>query len=167
MKKYILLLLISFISGGIYQAQISLERQLIGTTGNISTQGSLSLSASSGEPLASFLSSGMLSLSQGFQQADGMSVGITAQFPPLEYQVFPNPTSGEIRIEIFSNQAPELGVEVFDIGGRSCGISAHPQRIDDRFVFELDLSQLSAASYVLIILQSGAPIHSIRVEKID
>jgi hypothetical protein len=147
--------------------QLALERQLIGTTGNVSSQGSLSLSASTGEPFVTYLVNGSLSLSQGFQQADGMPVGVDEPLLELKYDVYPNPTAGKVIIDISTDKPLKLGVEVFDLNGQSCGISSEPIWIQDKHAFELDLTSLSDANYFLVLQQEGKNIKAIQIQKIN
>lgn len=165
MKKYIIFLLISLCLGGISRAQLSLERQLIGTTGNASSQGSVTLSASVGEPMVRDLTSGSISLSQGFQQADEVAVGVDEPLIELTYQVFPNPTQGKVRVDITVDKPMEIGIEIFDIHGRSCGIRSAPQWIQKQASFDMDLTPLSSATYLLVLMQDGNNIKAIRIEK--
>ena len=162
-----ILLLALWLSCQLAYGQLSIERQLIGVTGNESQSGSLSLSASIGETVVAYATSGTLSLSQGFQQADEQPVGIGEERFELRFDVFPNPTDGVIWIQLETEKALLFEAEIYDLQGKSCGITWAEKRIQGKEKITLDLSALSAANYLLIFRQAGKNIHVVRIIKTE
>ncbi len=145
--------------------QLSLERQLIGSTGNDSQSGTISLSSSLGEVAVSFSSSGTISLSEGFQQADEMAVGLEGESFEFSYDIFPNPTSGKLYVHITSDQPLLMKVEIYDLHGKSCGIQSPEQWVQGRQSLQLDLEELSTATYLLAFISGGKIFRVVRIVK--
>ena len=79
------------------------------------------------------------------------SVGITEPAQTLNLKVYPNPTTGELRIvnETLQRQADCIHVQIFDIYGRKVGINTQvlPENTENEIV--IDISHLPNGMYFL------------------
>ncbi len=166
MKNLIITLL--FILPLISQAQLSLERQVIGATGNYSTAGTISLSATVGEPVVTTAVSGTLTLTQGFQQAEtSFSDGVDDLHQWLvDYSLYPNPTQDQLILELNTEVPMQLDLEVYDVLGRSVGISVEDWQVKGVDEKTLDLKNLAVGAYLLVLKDhDGKVLHTFKVEK--
>ena len=109
MKKIILLSL--FLVPLISTAQ-SLEREIIGTAGNSSTN----LSWTIGEPVTKTLTDGTIALTQGFHQGALTVTGIDKKtFLSYGVDVYPNPVKNTLTIETEKTGIP---YQLMDINGK-------------------------------------------------
>lgn len=166
MKNLIITLL--FILPLISQAQLSLERQVIGATGNYSTAGTISLSATVGEPVVTTAVSGTLTLTQGFQQAEtSFSDGVDDLHQWLvDYSLYPNPTQDQLILELTTEVPMQLDLEVYDVLGRSVGISVEDWQVKGVEKITLSLQDLASGAYFLVLKdQTGEIVKSFKLEK--
>jgi hypothetical protein len=127
MNKYIPFLLLLFL-GPWLSAQLSLERQVVGSLGQSFFGTDLQLSATAGEAAVTTESAAGILLTQGFHQAepeDLTSVQIVAE--TLTYlAAYPNPAGGQFWVEVTTPSAQHLNLEVLDgTGRRLSSVSQH------------------------------------------
>ena len=78
----------------------SLSPFVISSSGNYSQGGNISLSSTTGEStLISTFSSGSSILTQGFQQPNDASVGVSSPENPISIIWYPNPAGGLLSLE--------------------------------------------------------------------
>ncbi len=116
MKKYIFWILLS----GVFQSTAqSLDRTVVASGGTFSQGTGISLSSTVGEIATSTLTAATSILTQGFQQPDGLFVGIVdAGTGKLSYLAFPNPVHSELTLELNSSKNSELVITLHDMLGR-------------------------------------------------
>ena len=166
MKKLITTLL--FLLPLVCYAQLSLERQVIGSTGNYSTAGTISLSATVGEPVVTTAVSGTLTLTQGFQQAEAsFSDGVDDLHQWLvDYSLYPNPTQDQLTLELNTEVPMQLDLEVYDVLGRSVGISVEDWQVKGADKTTLSLQDLASGAYLLVLKEGdGRVLHTFKIEK--
>ncbi len=151
MKKHIIILVTNLLLCLIMNAQ-SLERQVISTTGNYSTATDIQLSSTVGELMIETFISGSVIFTQGFQQADDNIVAVSGPVIVLDYKIYPNPTKDRIFLNLSSDKQLNLSLRLVDMTGRSTGIGVEDIQVNGYIEQELDLSPLTAGTYLLQIL---------------
>jgi hypothetical protein len=97
----------------------SIERSVIGSTGNTSSGGGLTLTATIGEAAVDTYSTGSFTLTQGYQQADNSSSSVDEITVDVNYKLYPNPTDGQANLELETlNSSLEGSVFVYSVDGR-------------------------------------------------
>lgn len=148
------------------QAQVSLERQVVATTGTQSTSGNVAISSTVGEAVPTYLISGSLSLSQGFQQADLGSVGIEElQEIVVDYTIYPNPTADQLHIRFQTEKAASLQVRLYDMQGRSLEGYSRDLKGNGLLETSFSLANLPSAVYMVSILDAEGQLlisHKVR-----
>ena len=120
MKKPVLLVFTLIIFSGFSKAQ-SISPSVISTSGAFFSNGSGMLSATIGEmSMVETYNSGTSILTQGFQQAFDFVNSIDHPQVPNEntINIFPNPASGNITIEVLQVSGGEWEVSIFDAIGK-------------------------------------------------
>ena len=167
--KTITCLLAVLLSSFVVYAQPSLERQVIGATGNFSTAGNISLSSTVGETVVRTAISGSLVLTQGFQQPDGgASVGINDPLSLLvHYTVARNPTSEIMHVTLSTDKPLQVGLVVFDMRGRQVPVPEQQLLVNGTEETDLDLRALADGIYQLALKdESGAIFKSFKIQKV-
>ena len=142
----------------------TLSRSVLGTTG--STQDQLSYTV--GETVIQTAEAMDTLLTQGFQQPDVLSgtfvdplMGLTA------YVLYPNPTSGNLSLELTTEGRREFSAEIVDVHGR---IVLAPLKlvVETQSVTTFDVSHLATAGYVLLLRnREERVVKGIRFQKVD
>lgn len=168
MKTIILLLTSCLFVTLSASAQVSLERQVIGSTGNFSTSSTMQLSSTVGEAVTQTLISGTLVLTQGFQQAD-RNYWQTGTEDLLElvvsYEVFPNPTSDLLTVRLESEKLVQLQLQLFDLSGKKLAGFEKQLSGQGQLESQFSLSSLSEGIYLLTFLDAEGQVlisHKIR-----
>lgn len=152
---YTLFTLCLFSVGFFAQAQVTLERQVIASTGNQSTAGNVALSSTVGEAVPTYLISGSLTLSQGFQQADLGTVGIEElQEVVVDYTIFPNPTADLLYIRFQTEKTASLEIRLIDMHGRALEGFSRQLTGSGQLETSFSLASLPAAIYMVSILDA-------------
>ena len=125
--KSIIIITILVINASLAFAQITVKRQLIGSTGGSISSSNIDMSLSLGEPLTETISqiSGNLFLLQGFQQPYPIHgpVGLDQLFQYIvSYKIFPNPSKDYLFVEISSDKQINLRIRLTNLLGQEIGI---------------------------------------------
>jgi hypothetical protein len=166
MKHVLILLICTFLlSAGLAQ---SLERQVIGVTGNYSESPDLQLSATVGEmAVVSFLG-GQIHLLQGFQQP-GITVlpGIGELMDAMiDYRIWPNPTTGIVNFSFTTDQIISLSLYVTDMQGRVVWQAPGDLSVVGGRAYQADLGYLPSGMYLLTVSEPLSGAHRIfKIEK--
>ena len=151
------------------QAQ-SLERQVIGASGDFSTASWGSLSSTTGEAMTIKLSSTSLILTQGFQQPQTFGVGIKDYSKGIdEIQIFPNPAEDKINIHIRSYTSNNKNlITFFDLIGQKITLPFVSENTDNQTSFVYDIKQLAPATYFISITNGqGTLLNTFKFTKIN
>ncbi|MDB4286326.1 T9SS type A sorting domain-containing protein [bacterium] len=142
------LILLSFLP---VQAQLSLERQVLAAGGDVMRGNTLVTSATLGETATLTLSSQNLTLTQGFQQPwtlVGTPVEETLRSESFT-AVYPNPTSGEVTVDINGISDEDVHILLTDILGRPVAEEIHVYKGEDLRRCTLDLTSLPSGFYLV------------------
>jgi hypothetical protein len=102
-------------------AQVTLERQVVGSLGQQAATAEIQVSSTVGEANVTTLRSGNVLLTQGFQQAepeDLTGVDFVPEFLD-ELSAYPNPADGAFRIRLTSLTTRDITADVVDVNGRT------------------------------------------------
>jgi hypothetical protein len=153
MKRLIILICLAFGLTAMLKAQ-SLERAVLSSLGAYMTGTQVNLSTTVGQAAHQTLS-GTLTLTQGFQQPDEAgSVGLEKELPfALDYRVYPNPTAGPLRIELHSDRALTVRLQIWDLQGRAVSVPVETMALFPGGWNEvrMDLGQQTAGHYLLML----------------
>jgi hypothetical protein len=107
-------------------AQVTLERQVIGSLGQQASTAEIQVSSTVGEASVTTLRSGNVLLTQGFQQAEPEDLTGVHFVPELldELSAYPNPANGAFRIRLTSLTTRDITAEVVDVNGRTLAIKS-------------------------------------------
>ncbi|WP_173021392.1 T9SS type A sorting domain-containing protein [Lewinella sp. W8] len=113
-------------------AQVSLERQVVGSLGGYSTSATIQLSATVGEPAVTTLENATIILLQGFQQPEPEDLTGTEYVSELleDLSVFPNPAQGQFWVSFATEESVHsVSLEAVDLTGRTILRRAQVPRI--------------------------------------
>lgn len=149
------------------KAQLSLQRSVIASAGANETGASeLTATWTVGEAVIGKGSDGTILLTHGFQYPNEISLSIKHFEPNLDLTVYPNPTRGEVFIDVNASKAMTLRYSLYDLNGREIPLPDNTQQVEGHGQKRLDLTHLANATYLLVITgQSGQPLASIRIIK--
>jgi Secretion system C-terminal sorting domain len=152
MKKFQLILFTAGVLPYTALAQVQLERMVIANGGSFLTGPGISLSVTLGEPVTTTAVAASAILTQGFQQPDLISVGISENTTGYSLEAYPNPVSDLLHIEITSDKDMHLLLSVYDLAGRKVlpDIS-HYVTTDIGSRVTINMQSLYAAVYLLKI----------------
>ncbi|MEZ4850497.1 MAG: T9SS type A sorting domain-containing protein [Bacteroidia bacterium] len=149
-------------------AQLSLDRQFVGSSGAIGTAGSLQISNSVGETVIQTKINGSFILTQGMQQADepGSSTALDHLFSEVEYQFYPNPVMDQLFVRLISTKPINLKLAIYDLRGREVWQSVHPLSVHGQLKTQYNMSFLSAGVYTIHVKNiHGITLASAKINK--
>lgn len=140
-----------------------IERQVIGSAGQVFSTGTLSASSTVGEVATLTFAEGNNQLTQGFQQSMDVISAVIDLGSGVGVELFPNPASdfATLRIETESNL--DVRFDLVDISGRL--ISSKRQQLSASVTnHTIDLSQLPSGTYfVRIATPRGSVLKTLKL----
>lgn len=137
----------------------SIEKQVIASTGGVLSNGTYEISATVGETVVETFISGTLTLTQGFQQANGSQTSVEELVVTANYKLYPNPTLGNAILELESvNSDATISLIMYNTIGKliySKTIILQANRIT---TINLDLTNHSNGVYFVNILDSKSTL---------
>lgn len=119
-----------------------------------------------GETVIGNATDGTIFLAQGFQQSNEVNLSIEDFQANLSLSVYPNPTKGEVFVDVDASKAMTLYYTLYDVTGRKMTLLNNTQQVDGHAQKRLDLTHLAEATYLLVITdQSSRSLASIRILK--
>ena len=168
--KYFLVLVLVVISYAGY-TQVSLSQSVIASTGSFYSTSSTNYSYTAGELVVSTQSSGSMVLTQGFHQPLSTSTSTVIQEysdANFSVNVFPNPTSDNISIEITTDQEADLTIEILDVLGKVVGKVKQLNQFVGHSIYQCELSNFSTGLYFIRISSIDDQFNkTVRVQKVD
>ncbi len=158
-----------FFLGCIQASSQSLDRSVLSTGGAYSQATGINLSATIGEIAVTTLTGASSILTQGFQQPDGLFVGIVDPVSgTLSWNAYPNPVSSLLTLELSSAKNEDLVISCHDLLGRMVlPVISTKVIAGERMRVELDVQHLTPAMYLVRILRKDNPqeMETIRIIK--
>ncbi|MEM9258814.1 MAG: T9SS type A sorting domain-containing protein [Bacteroidota bacterium] len=154
-----------FIGTGL-NAQVTLERQVIGSLGQTATTSNFNYAATAGEAVVTTLTTTNLTLTQGFHQAEPEDLTTVHLVPEMlvELVAYPNPATDEFRLQLTSQHTTTLTASVLDINGREVIHKTRPVRSGERTQVPLNAQNWQRGLYLIRITnQEGQLTGSLRV----
>ncbi len=148
----------------------SLERQVIGTAGDYVENGDISLSYTIGEPVIETAITGSIILTQGFQQPDASRTasGVAETGVEVNYNIYPNPATDMLNVQLTSNEKVDLIVELYDMGGKKNMLKTSKFSVEGTSTQQFDVAHLAAAQYMLVLNDvNGQTVRSLTFQKVD
>ncbi len=141
----------------------SISPEVIATAGEHFENGSSQLSWTMGEVMIDTYSAGGNIVTQGFHQTQLTVTSIEESNPfSLDVNVFPNPTSQFLNIDVRGEHKP-LTVTLYDMHGK---LIMQESLMKDQTNAKLDLSSLAMAYYILnVVDEKGKYSSSHRINK--
>lgn len=148
-------------------SQITLERQVIGSTGQSATSASLQVDYTVGETVVNTATSSTVILTQGFHQPTDALVYVESPEWDLNWQAYPNPTQGTVMLEAFSAQPLDIQLTIYNTKGQMVSAVEH-FTLDQQWQHTIDFSGLASGTYFIRIQYTKtAKDLSITVQKIQ
>lgn len=161
MKNFIFSLLLVTSIAGFSQ---KIERQLVGSGGDSFENTTIKYSHSVGDLTVSSYA-GSLIVSSGFQQNIAFPTSIEEVQLNLQVKAYPNPTMNRLEIEMQSDKALFLEVEIRDIQGKKMNAKAQELQVDGLTTTSVDMSSYPKGTYIITLLDNNQVYGSLRVVK--
>ncbi len=145
----------------------SVERQVIASSGGYSSSSSVSASFTVGETVTATGTSSSIIVTQGFQQPTVSSVGIEELDNGLSVNVYPNPVSDNLMVEISAINELHVNATVYDMAGKETGISVSNLQVNGTLKTTLDASALSAGNYLISFTDENTSLGTVRIQKVN
>lgn len=152
--RAITLTLSLLLAAGVLHAQ-SIDRRVVSSAGGYGSTASVSVSSTVGEVAIATVTSGSFTITQGFQQPDGLfsnDVKSTASVV-VGYELYPNPAQNSITLSLKTDNNALLHFSIYDAAGRLM----HRQRnvtVEKQYKRSIDLAGYSSGNYLLHITDS-------------
>jgi len=152
----------------LFAQQVELEREVVASGGNYSSNANMSLSYTIGEPVIETKSASSLVLTQGFQQSKTDTiVGIVEQGTAMRIKAYPNPTPDVVVLEINTDEQRDFRLDVYDVQGEKQAIPNKELSVNGSMKKELDFGDLAAGNYFIRLRSGeGQTVQTIKVQKI-
>ncbi len=141
-------------------------QQVIASAGSYNNNGSVSLSTTIGETVIATYVAANTTLTQGFQQPTYIVINSIAESSGelLQIKVYPNPTAGNIAIDLKNIQGDGMALTVTDLQGKI----VLRQNMFTNTINAVDLQHEANASYLFIITdKNGGLLSTHQVQKIQ
>lgn len=140
-------------------AQLSLDRQVIGSTGQSVATGSLQVDYTVGETVITTASAATLTLTQGFHQPQATPVGVPLTHATFELKAYPNPTQNQVTLDIQSSEAGSITLHLVNSKGQTVQ-PPHTLKVNGPIQHRLDLRQVASGTYFLRLQSKHMPAAS-------
>ncbi len=147
-------------------AQLTLEREVVGSLGQSFENGDLQVSATAGEAAVTTLSGDAVLLTQGFHQAEREDLTSVQMVPDIlsDLAVYPNPAAGQFWVRAITPAAQSLRFEVVDVTGRILRSVTRQLPAETETRISFNAADWPAGLYLIRLLaENGALAGSARV----
>ena len=144
----------------------SIERQVIASVGGDASASNIQASYTVGEAVIATGSASNVIVTQGFQQPTVSSVGIEEMDNGLSVNVYPNPVSDNLRVEINAKNELLVNATIYDMQGKSTGVSVSNLKVNRTLKHALDVSALSTGQYFISFTDDKSTLGTVRIQKV-
>lgn len=146
--KYLTIILLSFWILNL-NAQ-SIEKQVIGSAGNINTSGSITLSATLGELCVETIT-GSFVLSQGYHQGiEDITIDLKEIDIKLDYTLYPNPSTDFVCLDLNASENVRASINIYNATGKNVSDIKKIAGMKTKTIF--DISSLPNGIYYVNIV---------------
>lgn len=167
-KPYLFLVLCSLIfSPGflLFSQTASADRQVLASAGGEASAAGKSFEYTLGEAFIETVENGSTVLTQGFQQPETITIGVSAIAEASGLQIFPNPTSAELNLHFNAPTGTTFQLQVINAVGQL--VQTLPQT-DDSKDRQVDCRSFAPGTYFLLALTTdGKPFFQVPFLKLD
>lgn len=126
----------------------NLARNIVSSAGGNFSNPNVSVSYTIGETVVGSLGNGVVTINQGFQQADETTtVGVTTFLDATQILVYPNPTNNSVKVDLYSATNVEVRWELVDATGQ-ISLSSQSPIVGST---SIDFTTLPSAIYYLVL----------------
>jgi len=143
----------------------SAERQVIASSGGYSSASNIQASYTAGETVVATGTSSSVIVTQGFQQPNVSSVGIEEMDNGLSVNVYPNPVSDNLIVEINSTNELLVNATVYDMQGKATGVTVSNLNVNGTLKQTLDVSSLNAGKYLISFTNDKSTLGTVSILK--
>lgn len=138
-----------------------LSQQVVTTAGSTLENSSGGISYTIGEGIAQTLSAGDITLTQGFQQTN-IFISLVSELKDagLSVIIYPNPTRGNLKLNINDFTMPGLQYLLFDGNGKLLS-----QKKVESYLTEVSLSQMQSGIYFIKIQAGTRELRTFKIVK--
>ena len=175
MKKISFILMLLFCSKISFAQQISIDRQVFGSTGNYIDAGTIKASSTVGETVTLTFSQTALIVTQGFEQpvSDSIRIDIfTGGVKDIEpdgihISVYPNPTMDEVILDFKLDKSMDIGTDIYNATGQL--MRKHLQtKIKNNQKQELSFRGFVSGNYFIVVRSADSKlVRGFKVQKIN
>lgn len=145
----------------------SAERQVIASTGGTASAANVQISYTVGETVIAAGSASNIIITQGFQQSDMEVVGMEELNNGLSVNVYPNPATDNVTIDIETTSPLNINATVYDLPGKQTGIALPNLNVNGRLKQTLDLSSLASGQYFISFTDKNTILGTVRIQKVN
>ena len=138
--------------------------EVLGTAGEQSQVGTTTVTWTMGESLIETISASGNTVTQGFHQPKYSLVALESPLlTELGISIYPNPTAGQVFMDIDREENSRLDIQLVDMTGRILGTRSTWMQQEK---ISFDLSQVAAGYYFLRVIQeNGSMFKAYKVSK--
>ncbi|MEX1189865.1 MAG: T9SS type A sorting domain-containing protein [Bacteroidia bacterium] len=145
----------------------SAERQVIASAGGFTSTSGLQVSSTVGEAVIATGISSTIIVTQGFQQSNSSSVGIEKlEENGLSINVYPNPASEEVTLEIETKTVQLVKATIYDMLGKETGISVSNIRAFGKVKQNLNVASLVPGQYFILFTDDNLTLGTAQIQKV-
>ena len=133
----------------------SLERNVIASSGRSCSGVNINIDYTIGETLVQTYTGGSTILTQGFHQPATGNVSIEEVTDVISSNVFPNPFTDVVQLELNINQPASVELKLSDITGRILNVANAVDYNQGRQILLLTTANLASGSYLLVATVTG------------
>lgn len=170
MKKTFYILVIIF-CGNFSFTQIVLDRQVIGSTGNLSNTGIIQVFSNVGEAIINTSPKTTLIVTQGFEQPDTIIIDTiiinSVDVSLINISAYPNPTMNELILDFTGTKTTEVVITIFNSTGQ---IMKNPYliNIQNDCKQKFNFKDFSTGHYFIVVNSTDKKAQkSFKVQKIN
>ncbi len=131
-------------------AQVMLQRAVVASGGNTSSNGSVQVGSTAGQPVVGVASNSQMIGYFGFWTPGSAAAAVSplAPEPALDLTAWPNPASGATKVTVSMAASADLDIRIFDVTGKEVR-TVYVGPASGKRDINVDLSELPQGSYIV------------------
>ncbi len=161
------ILLYAFLAAPLALISQSMERQVIASTGGYAETSTLQVTSTVGQTIQATASSTYFIITQGFQQPESGLVGVEEFEIEMSVDIYPNPTTEQLIIQILTPKVMRISARVLDMQGKEMGISFTNVHFSAHTQQSLDVSTLPTGQYLVSFFDEKSDLGTVIFQKVN